>query len=139
MHGCTLEDNIYIGHGTQVLDGAIVKSKSIVEAGSIVTQGKTVPSGQLWSGVPAKYIRNLSEAEIETLINKKVEENYNLSVVHSKENVKTWQEVEEDLYVYDQTVGRNPDYYKRLTPEVIIFNNQYDMHIFYYFCSLIKS
>lgn len=116
LHGCTLEDNIYIGHGTQVLDGAVIKSKSMVEAGSIVTQGKTIPSGQLWSGVPAKYVRNLSNAEIEA-IDKKVEENYNLALIHQSETVKSWQEIDEDLYVYEQTVGRNPDYYKRLTPE----------------------
>ena len=117
LHGCTLEDNTYIGQGTQVLDGAIIKSKAVVTAGSIVTQGKTVPSGQLWSGVPAVYVRDLSEVEIEQLVNKRISENYKLALVHSSESTKSWEDIEQDLYVYEQTVGRNPDYFQRLTPE----------------------
>lgn len=117
LHGCTLEDNTYIGQGTQVLDGAVVKSKAAVAAGSIVTQGKTIPSGQFWSGVPAVYVRDITEPEIEQLVNKRVSENYNLALIHSSESVKSWEVIEQDLYEYEQTVGRNPDYFRRLTPE----------------------
>lgn len=117
LHGCTLEDNTYIGSGSQILDGAIIQKNSIIAPGSIVTQGKIIPSGQFWSGTPAVYARNLTETEIQS-ITKKCMENVDLSIIHAKESAKTWEEIEEDEYVFEQTSGRNPDYYKRLTVEV---------------------
>jgi carbonic anhydrase/acetyltransferase-like protein (isoleucine patch superfamily) len=36
-------------------------------AGALVTPGKRVKSGQLWAGTPAKYLRDISAAEIEMM------------------------------------------------------------------------
>lgn len=64
LHGCTLNDLCLIGIGAIVLDGAVVESNSMVAAGALVKQNFVVPSGKLVAGVPAKIIRDLTEAEV---------------------------------------------------------------------------
>lgn len=67
LHGCTLQDLCLIGIGAIVLDGAVVESNSMVAAGSLVKQNFVVPAGKLVAGVPAKVIRDLTEAEIKDI------------------------------------------------------------------------
>jgi carbonic anhydrase/acetyltransferase-like protein (isoleucine patch superfamily) len=47
-----------------ILDRAVVEPWAMVAAGAVVTPGKTVPSGQIWAGIPARYWRDMSAAEI---------------------------------------------------------------------------
>jgi len=61
LHDCTIEDEAYIGMQSCIMDGAIVQSRAFVAAGSLVTLGKTIPSGQLWGGRPARYMRDLTD------------------------------------------------------------------------------
>ncbi len=61
LHDCTIEDEGYVGMGAVVMDGAVVQSKAFVAAGALVTPGKVVPTGQLWAGRPAKYLRDLND------------------------------------------------------------------------------
>ncbi|MFZ1281403.1 MAG: gamma carbonic anhydrase family protein, partial [Ignavibacteriaceae bacterium] len=64
LHGCTLQDLCLIGIGAIVLDGAVVEEKSIVAAGSAVKPNFVVPTGKLVAGVPARIVRDLTEAEL---------------------------------------------------------------------------
>lgn len=50
----TIEDNCYIGAGSQIMPGVTVGAGSLVAAGSIVT--KSVPTGHVVGGNPAKVI-----------------------------------------------------------------------------------
>mmetsp|Transcript_6803 Transcript_6803/g.14241 ORF Transcript_6803/g.14241 Transcript_6803/m.14241 type:complete len:209 (+) Transcript_6803:315-941(+) len=63
LHACTLEDLSFVGMAATVMDGAVVKKGAMIAAGSLVTPGKEVPSGQLWGGRPAKYMRDLTQNE----------------------------------------------------------------------------
>jgi len=65
LHGCTIEDEVLVGIGATLLDGAIIRSHSMVAAGAVVTPGTEVPSGVLVAGIPAKPIRKLRPEEIE--------------------------------------------------------------------------
>jgi len=47
-----------------VMDGAVVESGAMVAAGALVTPGKVVKKGELWSGSPAKFLRELTEKEL---------------------------------------------------------------------------
>jgi carbonic anhydrase/acetyltransferase-like protein (isoleucine patch superfamily) len=67
LHGCTLKDLCLIGIGAIILDGAIVEPNSMVAAGALVKQNFVVPSGKLVAGVPAKVIRDLTDAEIKDI------------------------------------------------------------------------
>ncbi|HSN66800.1 MAG TPA: gamma carbonic anhydrase family protein [Fusibacter sp.] len=64
-HGCTIEDNVLIGMGAIVLDGAHIESDVVIGAGSLVPPNKRIPSGSLVMGSPAKVVRALTEEEIE--------------------------------------------------------------------------
>jgi len=63
LHACTVEDEVLIGMQACVMDGAVVETRSMVAAGSLVTPGKRVPSGQLWAGRPAKFMRDMTQDE----------------------------------------------------------------------------
>lgn len=66
-HGCTIDDNVLIGMGAIILDGAHIESDVIIGAGSLVPPNKRIPSGSLVMGSPAKVVRTLSEEEIESI------------------------------------------------------------------------
>ncbi|WP_424809697.1 gamma carbonic anhydrase family protein [Rhodococcus sp. 27YEA15] len=63
LHGCTLEDDVLIGMGAVVLNGAHIGTGSLIAAGAVVSQGMIVPPGSLVAGVPAKIKRELSDNE----------------------------------------------------------------------------
>ncbi|PPR77990.1 MAG: Carnitine operon protein CaiE [Alphaproteobacteria bacterium MarineAlpha2_Bin1] len=64
IHACCLEDESFIGMGAIIMDGAIVEKKSMVAAGSVVSPNKVVREGELWAGIPSKFIRKLNSNEI---------------------------------------------------------------------------
>ena len=64
VHACTVGDGAFIGMRSVILDRAVVEPRAMVAAGAVVTPGKTVPSGQIWAGLPARYWRDMSAAEI---------------------------------------------------------------------------
>ena len=61
VHGCTIHDNVLIGMHAVVMDGCLIESNSIVAAGAVVTQHTHIKQGELWAGVPAKKIKDVSE------------------------------------------------------------------------------
>ncbi|MBO6901960.1 MAG: gamma carbonic anhydrase family protein [Rhizobiaceae bacterium] len=69
LHGCTVGDNSLIGMGAIVLNGAEIGPNSLVGAGALVTEGKKFPAGSLIVGTPARVVRKLDEAAIESLRN----------------------------------------------------------------------
>ncbi|HEY0149658.1 MAG TPA: gamma carbonic anhydrase family protein [Allosphingosinicella sp.] len=64
VHGCILHDRAFVGLGAIVMDGCEIESDAMLAAGAMLTPGKTIPSGQLWAGRPAKYVRDLSPVEL---------------------------------------------------------------------------
>jgi len=67
LHACTIEDACLIGMGSVVLDKAVIGKHSLIGAGAVVAPGKVVEPGSLWVGNPARFVRKLTEAEIESL------------------------------------------------------------------------
>lgn len=63
VHACTVEDEVLVGMGAVILDGAHIGTRSIIGANATVKQGMHVPPGSLVLGTPAKVVRTLSEAE----------------------------------------------------------------------------
>jgi len=64
LHACEIGDDCLIGMRSVVMDGVVVEAGSIVAAGALVTPGKRVPSGQLWAGSPARYVRDVTAEEL---------------------------------------------------------------------------
>ncbi|MEU6172693.1 gamma carbonic anhydrase family protein [Streptantibioticus parmotrematis] len=65
LHGCVVEDDVLIGMGATVLNGARIGAGSLVAAQALVPQGMQVPPGSLVAGVPAKVRRQLTDEERE--------------------------------------------------------------------------
>jgi carbonic anhydrase/acetyltransferase-like protein (isoleucine patch superfamily) len=64
IHGCTLENSSFVGLGAIVMDGCVIESNAMLAAGAMLTPGKRLPSGQMWAGRPAKYVRDLTPDEM---------------------------------------------------------------------------
>ena len=67
LHGCTIEDACLIGMSATILDGAVIGKESIVGASSLVTKNKVFPPRSLIMGSPAKWIRELTQDEVDEL------------------------------------------------------------------------
>jgi virginiamycin A acetyltransferase len=52
--GVVIEDNVWVGAGSVLLDGAYVESGAVVGAGSVVSA--RIPANTVWAGVPARQI-----------------------------------------------------------------------------------
>lgn len=63
LHGCTVGDDVLVGMGSRVLNGAVIGEGSLIAAGAVVPEGMQVPAGSLVAGVPAKVRRELSDDE----------------------------------------------------------------------------
>ena len=63
LHGCTIEDEVVIGIGAVVLNGAKIGKGAVVAAGALITEGMEVPAGMVMMGSPAKARRAVSETE----------------------------------------------------------------------------
>jgi carbonic anhydrase/acetyltransferase-like protein (isoleucine patch superfamily) len=65
LHGARVDDDVLVGMGSVVMNGAHIGAGSIVAAGAVVTPGTRVPPGSLVAGVPAKVMRQTTEADLE--------------------------------------------------------------------------
>lgn len=102
---------------------------SIVGAGSLVLKGTTVPSGEIWVGAPARFLRKLTEvrctshcvvlddarhqgnSQEEVAFVEASAANYaELAAKHAEENSKTFDEVEDDKVRRKDRLERDPDY-----------------------------
>ena len=60
LHACTIADEVLVGKGAIILDGAEIGARSIIGAGAVVTGGMIFPPGSLILGTPAKVVRTLT-------------------------------------------------------------------------------
>ena len=65
LHGCVVRRNALIGINAVVLDKAQIGESAIVAANAVVRAGETVPERTLVGGTPARFIRQLSEGDVE--------------------------------------------------------------------------
>jgi gamma-carbonic anhydrase len=63
VHACTVGDEVLVGMGATVLDGAVIGDQCIIGAHALVKVGMQVPAGSLVLGVPARVIRALTAKE----------------------------------------------------------------------------
>jgi carbonic anhydrase/acetyltransferase-like protein (isoleucine patch superfamily) len=67
VQSAKLGDGAMVGAGAQVLAGATVGADAYIDAGAVVAAGVSVPSGQLWTGAPARFLRALEADEMSFL------------------------------------------------------------------------
>lgn len=74
LHSSIIRKNALIGMGAIILDGAEIGENAFVAAGSLVPPGKKIPPNTLYMGNPAKFARDLTEADYAEM--KRVRESY---------------------------------------------------------------
>jgi carbonic anhydrase/acetyltransferase-like protein (isoleucine patch superfamily) len=68
LHGCTVGDHTLIGINAVVLNGARIGSNCIIGANALVGEGKQIPDGSLVIGSPGHVVRQLSDAQKQSLV-----------------------------------------------------------------------
>ncbi|CAG7896947.1 unnamed protein product [Brassica rapa] len=109
IHGCTVEDEAFVGMGATLLDGAVVEKHAMVAAGSLVRENTRIPSGEVWGGNPAKFMRKLTDEEI-AYISKSAENYINLAHIHAAENSKSFEEIEVERALRKKYARKDEDY-----------------------------
>lgn len=84
LYSCSIGHCCLIGMGSVVLDGAVVEEKAILAAGTVVPPGRRIPSKQLWAGNPAKFVRDVSDDEVDQM-EKQADAYHALAKTHSDE------------------------------------------------------
>lgn len=97
-----IEDDVVIGNNCVVGSNAVLKAGTVLEphsvvgGGSIVWENTTVPTGQVWAGKPAKFIRDLHNEERGNHM-ENVNEYVDLGLCHAYETEKSWIEQLADI------------------------------------------
>ncbi|KAF6162049.1 hypothetical protein GIB67_002638 [Kingdonia uniflora] len=128
LHGCTVEDEAFVGMGATLLDGVVVEKNAMVAAGALVRQNTRIPCGEVWGGNPAKFLRKLTEEEI-AFISQSATNYSNLAQVHASENAKPFEEIEFEKVLRKKFAHKDEDYDSMLgvahevPPELILHDN----------------
>jgi serine acetyltransferase len=131
VHGCTLEDECEIGDMAQVLDGAVVKKHSKIAPGSVVTPGTVVPPRQLWAGIPAKFQREMTSAEINR-IGHLVAEQAEFAKAHAIECSKGWEQIFEEDFALEEKRQTGSYFYQPLSEKVLDQSLHYKDYAYIY-------
>jgi carbonic anhydrase/acetyltransferase-like protein (isoleucine patch superfamily) len=67
VHGCVVEDDVLIGMGAVILNGAHIGHESIIAAGALVPEKMVVPPRSLVAGLPGKIRRTLTDDDVEAI------------------------------------------------------------------------
>lgn len=109
LHGCTVEDEAFIGMGATLLDGVVVEKHALVAAGALVRQNTRIPSGEIWGGNPAKFLRKLKSKEID-FIPVSAENYSNLAKAHAAENAKPLNAIEFEKVLRKRYAAKDEEY-----------------------------
>jgi carbonic anhydrase/acetyltransferase-like protein (isoleucine patch superfamily) len=69
LHGCTIGNKVLVGMGAVVLNDATVGEGSLIGAGAVITEGMEVPPGSVVVGIPARIIKQTTDAQTLHILN----------------------------------------------------------------------
>ena len=67
LRACTIEDECLVGMASVLEEGSYMERHSMLGAHSVLAAGARVPSGELWLGNPAQFVRKLRPDEIQMI------------------------------------------------------------------------
>jgi carbonic anhydrase/acetyltransferase-like protein (isoleucine patch superfamily) len=68
LHGCRIGDGSLVGINSVVMNGARIGRSSLIGANTLIPEGKEIPDGVLVLGSPGKIVRDLKQAEQDSLL-----------------------------------------------------------------------
>ena len=69
IHACKINNFALIGMGAVLLDNSFVDEYGFVAAGAVVTPGTKINKYELWAGNPARFVRKVTDTEIDLMKN----------------------------------------------------------------------
>ena len=90
-NGSKLEDGCMVGTNS-IVDGSIVGKGSVLSANSRLEPGTNVPAGQLWGGSPAKFVRDVTQEEM-NILRGNADELSQLASMHAEESSKSFSQI----------------------------------------------
>lgn len=66
VHGAIIGNDVLIGMGAVVMDNAVVPDGTVIAAGAVVLAGTVLEPG-IWAGIPARKVKDASEAVMEMI------------------------------------------------------------------------
>jgi gamma-carbonic anhydrase len=63
LRSCRVGDHSVVGSRAVLLEGSLVEDGAILAPGSVLPPARRVPSGELWAGAPARFVRKLTADE----------------------------------------------------------------------------
>ncbi len=67
LHGCIIEENVLIGIGANILEGAVLGMGSVIGASALVPAGMTIPARSKVMGMPGQVIGVVTEDELDEI------------------------------------------------------------------------
>lgn len=67
IHACELQDRSFVGMKAMVMDNAVIESEGMLAAGALLPPGKIIRSRELWMGTPAKFVRHLTDEDLQRM------------------------------------------------------------------------
>ncbi|EME26943.1 uncharacterized protein Gasu_55130 [Galdieria sulphuraria] len=95
IHGAHIQDECMVGMGAILLEGCKISKHAIVGSGAVVPRKAIIPTGELWAGSPARFVRKLLTEEIDAIL-QSAEDYTNLAAAHAVECSKSLEEIESD-------------------------------------------
>ena len=65
VHGATIGDHCLVGIGARALNNSELGDGAWLAAGAVLAEGRSIPPWTIAVGIPAKPLRELTEAEVE--------------------------------------------------------------------------
>jgi carbonic anhydrase/acetyltransferase-like protein (isoleucine patch superfamily) len=70
LKSCRIDDLVIVGDKCTILPGALLEHHCILQPGTVVMPYQRIPSGQVWGGNPARYVRDATPNEKEDIQSK---------------------------------------------------------------------
>ena len=70
LRSCTVDNFATVGDGCVIQEGALVEERALLEAGSVLAAGMRVPTGEVYGGNPAVFVRKVGPDEMQDLEDK---------------------------------------------------------------------
>lgn len=67
LRSCRVGNFCKVGARSVLLEGSLMEDYSVLQPGSVLPPTRRVPSGEVWGGVPARFVRALSDDERDAL------------------------------------------------------------------------
>lgn len=64
IHAGNVHDNAFVGMSSTIMDLAVIEEGGMLAAGSLLTPKKIIKQNELFAGVPAKFMRKMTDEEV---------------------------------------------------------------------------